>query len=115
MLTWPAASLQPQTNNFSLPPIEISVGSSHVKDVFVLPHGASFFNTTDSTYFAIPRYRVVKMLASSQLVDSIQAAWQARENIFYQETVSSNSKITFWRSAAYVTAAGFIISLVIHR
>ena len=86
--------------------------SLRVKDVFVLKPGSSFVNITDSTYFAIPRYRLEHLLVDAQLADSLRVMW-TRDRVRLTDLLSiEEGRSSFWRTVAEVTGVVVLLELL---
>ena len=85
----------------------------YVNDVFILPHGATFTNTSDSTYFAVPRYRMERLLVNAHLVDSVAKFWQMdalkKDNVLTIE----ETRTGFWRTVAVPAVIVSLLELVL--
>jgi hypothetical protein len=83
--------------------------SLRVLDVFVLKPGASFVNKTDSSYFAIPRYRLERLVVKAMLADSLPLIWQRDHERLLAEIDRQESNVSFWRYVS--TSAGLVAML----
>jgi len=75
-------------------------------DVFIVRPDSVFVNGSDSTYFAIPRYRIELLLAKADLSDSLEVGWKRD----YQD---QESNLFLWRSAAYVFVVATLLEFLI--
>ena len=95
-----------------------SSAQSKVGDIYILKPGTVFTNGTDSTYFAIPRYGLEKMLVQARLADTLRGIAQnlAKE---HDEAIQNARGIErsrdFWRTLAHGSTAVIVaeIALVI--
>lgn len=78
----------------------------------VIAPRAVFTNATDSTYFAIPRYRLIRLLRDAQLSDSLTAAWQADIEQKYKEIEAAERSLAFWRPVAIAGIAAVTVLLI---
>lgn len=86
-------------------------GRLRVDDIFVIPPKLTFTNSTDSTYFALPRYRLQKLLVDSQMLDTVQAVYRRSIDELVRECESLERGRNFWRLAAL--AAGAVVAGVV--
>jgi spermidine/putrescine-binding protein len=99
MLSLPGQLLTGQT---------LASDSNRVSDIFILRTGYSFTNQTDSTYYAIPRYRLQKLLLQAELADSIRVLWRKDRDSLGLLIEKNGSNAILWRNAATV-AGGFAV------
>jgi hypothetical protein len=82
---------------------------ARVENVFVLRPGSSFINRSDSTYYAIPRYRLERIEVKAELSDSIRELWARDRERLLAEIDKQESNVSFWR---YVSTSAGLIALL---
>ncbi len=84
-----------------------------VRDVFVLPTGASYINLTDSVYFALPRYRLERLARDAIAGDTLQSMLQRQAERYEHKLNKSNYSLHLWQGIAVSSLGIIIISLLI--
>lgn len=77
-------------------------------DVFVLRPGSTFVNRTDSTYFALPRYRLERLTAQAVTGDTLKAMW-FRDRADWARELESEQNSKFWWRTGFLVVVGFDI------
>lgn len=86
-----------------------------VKNVYIIPGGATFTNYTDSVYFALPRYRVERLLRDAIMSDTIKSLYLHWIEQTEKENMKTYSTIKFWQGTALTAALITILTLIIRR
>jgi hypothetical protein len=84
-----------------------------VQDVFILPPGASFVNITDSTYFALPRVRLVRLVRDAQLSDSLTQVLARQEAHYITQLMQCESTQRFWQGTTIMSVGILILTLIL--
>lgn len=79
-----------------------------IDDLYIVPPRATFVNQSDSTYFAVPRYRLERLLRDAMISDSLAVQWQATLDQLAQRERS----LFFWRTVAIVGTTAFLVTLL---
>ena len=87
--------------------------TTKVQDVYIVRPGGGFANITDSTYYAIPRYRVERLLRDAQLGDSIKVMWIHSEERQASAIEHLESQRSFWKTTSIVSAVVAALELII--
>lgn len=75
-------------------------------DVHIVRPDSSFTNDTDSTFFAISRYRVERLVARAELADSLAIEWT-------REYIDQENDRRWWRSVAFVSVIVAVVEFAI--